>query len=629
VKNNMVEFSGRRSPSLIDIGWTVGLILIFGCWSVLLGQDASWDSRNYHVYNPYAYLNDRIGLDLAPAQLQSYFNPLIDLPGYLLQSTLSPRWAGFIVGAFQGLNAVLVFGIARLVCGGRGAAHWLGPLLLALAGCLNVSFVAQLGTAAGDSTSSVFVLVAVYLLVLGCNVRPEETSAARWSSALMGLLLGLAAGLKLTNAVFAVAMFVTLTTSTQALAAKAGTIARYAVGAGLGFVASAGWWYHDIWLRFGNPLFPQFNRFYGGPLANPVAISDTRWGPTNWFEALIWPWFMSLQPHRIHDTPMFNLMWLAVFSLLVLWLTRKAVSSISRSLLGPAMLSLSPSSERRDTVLPSDRRVAKSLLIFIVVSYLIWLKLFSIGRYMMAIEVLLPICSYMLLRTLLHRRVAMSLALVLAGGCFVLGVVKSGFGLRAAWADWSYSVQVPPFDSPAQASLLIATAGDPIAWLLPAFPKDLAILRISGNFPRSARYDQKVRDTVKSRTGTVYVMVDTFHDWNGIRVRQLNLELNSRLFSLSGICPLIDYMINRFDRYQDFKVQMGPSGFCEVAFSSVRRVDSSVEQARNLDALGRADDELAVVGYKIMPESCNVWSAKIGSIDLPYQLCQAVEKRGV
>ena len=52
--------------------------------SVLMGQDANWDLRNYHLYNPFALLHGRLWRDLMPAGPQSYFNPLLDVPYYVL-----------------------------------------------------------------------------------------------------------------------------------------------------------------------------------------------------------------------------------------------------------------------------------------------------------------------------------------------------------------------------------------------------------------------------------------------------------------------------------------------------------------------------------------------------------------
>ena len=46
----------------------LGLVIAF--WSVFvvaLGKDTSWDFRNYHWYAPYAFLNGRMGFDVAVA----------------------------------------------------------------------------------------------------------------------------------------------------------------------------------------------------------------------------------------------------------------------------------------------------------------------------------------------------------------------------------------------------------------------------------------------------------------------------------------------------------------------------------------------------------------------------------
>jgi hypothetical protein len=63
--------------------------LLFGLGALLLGQDASWDLRDYHYYNPYAFLNNRMSFDVAPAQLQTYYNPIF-IYTFLLYGKLSP-----------------------------------------------------------------------------------------------------------------------------------------------------------------------------------------------------------------------------------------------------------------------------------------------------------------------------------------------------------------------------------------------------------------------------------------------------------------------------------------------------------------------------------------------------------
>src|SRR5262245_2821872 len=74
--------------------------------SVGLGQDANWDLRNYHLYNPFAFLNDRFWVDLIPAGVQSTFNPLIDLPYFILATgplASSPRVMAAVAGLPYGL----------------------------------------------------------------------------------------------------------------------------------------------------------------------------------------------------------------------------------------------------------------------------------------------------------------------------------------------------------------------------------------------------------------------------------------------------------------------------------------------------------------------------------------------
>ena len=57
----------------------------------MLGKDTSWDFRNYHWYAPYAFLNNRMGIDVAVAHQASYYNPFLDIPFYLL-ATHTHAW---------------------------------------------------------------------------------------------------------------------------------------------------------------------------------------------------------------------------------------------------------------------------------------------------------------------------------------------------------------------------------------------------------------------------------------------------------------------------------------------------------------------------------------------------------
>ena len=78
------------------LGIFVLCVAVAGAASLLIGKDVNWDLRNYHYYNAFAFLNGRFGWDLAPAQIQTYFNPLGDFPFYALVNVMpGPRSVAF------------------------------------------------------------------------------------------------------------------------------------------------------------------------------------------------------------------------------------------------------------------------------------------------------------------------------------------------------------------------------------------------------------------------------------------------------------------------------------------------------------------------------------------------------
>src|SRR6202140_2966546 len=89
-----------------------------GLLSVILGPDNYWDLRYFHSFGPWAYLHGRYLYDIGPAQEQGFLNPVADLLFYgLISSPLNdtPRIIAFIMGALHGINAALMFAIARHV----------------------------------------------------------------------------------------------------------------------------------------------------------------------------------------------------------------------------------------------------------------------------------------------------------------------------------------------------------------------------------------------------------------------------------------------------------------------------------------------------------------------------------
>src|SRR5262245_22472885 len=113
--------------------------------AVLLGKEMNWDLLNYNFYNGYALLYGRLDLDVQPRQVQTYLNPLVDVPLYLAIVSLPPILVGAAYGFVQGLNGVAVWLIGRelLPIEERRQREWIafGLALLGALGAINLSEV--------------------------------------------------------------------------------------------------------------------------------------------------------------------------------------------------------------------------------------------------------------------------------------------------------------------------------------------------------------------------------------------------------------------------------------------------------------------------------------------------------
>ncbi|USX27699.1 hypothetical protein NHH73_05190 [Oxalobacteraceae bacterium OTU3CINTB1] len=196
------------------------------------------------MYNGYAVLNGRVGFDLAPAAFQTYFNPTLDIFYHLLNGALPPRLAGFVMGALQGLNFIVMAAIARRLLGDQRQRL---ALLLAGAGMLGSGFLSALGNTMGDNLTAPPLLGGLYLVLRRWEALPRAGAGNVAAMLAAGLLMGAAAGLKLTNAVFAVALCLALLALLLDWWRRVWLAFVFGVGVLGGIAATAGWWFLTMW----------------------------------------------------------------------------------------------------------------------------------------------------------------------------------------------------------------------------------------------------------------------------------------------------------------------------------------------------------------------------------------------
>ena len=405
--------------------------LLSGALSLRLGADFNYDLRHYHFYNGYALVHGRFDQDLAPAGLQSFFNPLQDALYYLGIRHLPPRLFGFLLGALHGLNVVLVHRIARRVLTADSQGRALALLAAILAG-IGSNALSLVGTTTGDLLVVLPLLLALLLL---CSEQPRFLAA--------GLAAGVAAGLKLTMLVPGVALAAGLLAADRAPLA---VLPRFALGSVLGFLATGGFWCERLLERFANPVFPFLNGLFHSPFFRPAAVFEPRFVARGWWEALSLPlemamgWTSGLQEIRFRE-PRFLLAFLALLGWLLAWARRRGRPA---QILG---------------------RPARLLMTFWLAAWVLWAYGLHYYRYAAALELLAPVVLFVLLRgTPWGRPPAIAVVVIVA----VLASRPVSWG-RLPWSDDWFGAALPPVDFPAER--LVIVAGERAAYLAPFFPE--------------------------------------------------------------------------------------------------------------------------------------------------------------
>ncbi|HYG07017.1 MAG TPA: hypothetical protein VD865_11520 [Stenotrophomonas sp.] len=570
----------------------VAACLLCGLWALLRGQDSNWDLRNYHLYNGYAALHGRLGLDLAPAQLQSYFHPVLDVVHYALMTGLPAILAGFLLGAWHGLVFALVAAIAWRVLADDPRRATRVPLL-ALAGLFTAAFFSELGNSMADNSTAVPVLAAL-LLVLSAQARARAGQGARWQWLLAGVLLGLAVALKLTNALYAVALGLAALAAGGRPRDRVAGAAWMTLAALLVFAAVGGPWFVRVWQVFGNPLFPQFNAWFRAPLALPQSVADTRWLPKNWGEGLVWPVLFSLRPQRVGDLALPQFGWAALYLLAVL---------------GAAWRLLRRDPAERSAATPA----ARVLLVFFLVAYVLWQLIFSVHRYLVAIEVLLPLLLWwawprLLPAATLRWRVPLLVLLALH-----VVVAARDWG-HAAWRQPAFAVAAPAMPEPADSAVLLI-GGEPQAWRVPFLPPQAMYLSLGSNFPASPAYAQRVQAVLAERTAR-YAMLHATVDRGAERVERLNQWAQRLGWDTQPGCSSLRRLAGKRLRAD---LDESQPGRCVLKPRAGAALDIAAADAATRAA---ASVQLAALGWTLDEASCQRLPAHIGGDDHPYQWCR-------
>lgn len=472
--------------------------------ATVMRQDFNWDLQNYHLYNAYALLGARYRLDLGAAMFQSYFNPLLDVPHYWLSvvQNWNARWVAMLTGTMHGLAATSLLFIARRSLPASASLDG-RALLVTVLGCLTCSYIMGVGTTIGDNSTAVLIMAALGLVVAEAGAlsrRPARISRI----ALAGALAGLACGLKLTAGPYAVALMVTAALpAAPRWGSRAFRAVAFAAATVAGFAISGGWWHTFLWQEFGNPLFPQFNNLFGSPLAYAVGYGDpAAWQPRSLLEALAFPFVVVVNPTRVAEVGVRPLLWPVVYSVVLAGIAlslrhhRRDRGNAAHGVAPVALADADP-----------DRSAAQRVVLcFAVVSYVVWMFAFGIFRYTVALEMVLPLVVWLLVARFRYAAGWLEGAKWLVVLASAIAVLHPALHERVDFAKKSYVIQPPLIAQPDKATVLLV--GDvPLAWLLPAFPRQIAAIGLANNFPESQAYVDRTNQIIRDRGGSVLALI--------------------------------------------------------------------------------------------------------------------------
>ena len=270
----------------------ITLFLFFICLggglSLFLGQDVCFDLQNYHLYIPYAFLHGRMGTDIIPAgALHTFFNPLLDVPSFLLFSYLNnwPLVTGFVMGGLYGLFLFVLWKTLGFFFGGDTREEkWLRVAVLCLAGT-GIASLSQIGRFTNEMQTAVIGMIACWFL---CKSAFEEHSGVKYAFAAV-FAASLAAGMKYTVGPVAVGICFTALVLFWQEKRTWKAYVGLAVFAAFGFLLTDGWFLWKKWTVLGNPLFPYFNHIFKSPYFPVLSLPNGFATPRGLKEYLLLP----------------------------------------------------------------------------------------------------------------------------------------------------------------------------------------------------------------------------------------------------------------------------------------------------------------------------------------------------
>ncbi len=388
-------------------------------WTLAAGKDLNWDALAYHLYAGFSAINDRFELDFFAGGIPSYLNPFASVPFYLMVKADWPSPViGIVLASWQALNLWLIWELALASCRKplttRSRTVAFVAMILAFA---NPVFLQQLGSSFTDATTAPFV-IAGYLFVMRA-----ASDGDRRLLIVGGLLLGAAAGLKLTNALYAVAALPIVWAVCGRWFGRLDRLMTFSSAVTIGLIIVHGPWAIRLIENFGNPFFPFMNGLFHSADFAAVSIDHIRFVPQSWSEALARPFEMASPYSMVHTEPSSpDLRYAVLVVVVLLAILRTGIGSLTGA--------------RQDIEQSAAASRALWLLsLGFLLAWALWLMNSGNSRYFMPMGLLAGLLVAMMLDWAVRSKRLRAISLV---GVIGTQALQIGFGADTRWNESSW-----------------------------------------------------------------------------------------------------------------------------------------------------------------------------------------------
>lgn len=260
-----------RKIRVRSMDWEFAIIL-FIMWLVFisiplyLGQiGLSWDAMNHQIYLGWVADGSRFDKDYMAASLQSYQFPYLYWPVYKLAiSGCSGMTAGLVLSTLHLITVPPVWMVAKAVIpgtGGQSAAFRGAAVILAFMSAVPLQTLEATGNDLLAAAPMLWAVAIAFKAITTDEHAVSKRSLMRYAL-FSGLMGGVAVACKLSNGPLIPLLPCLFWFCQGTPLARLKWMSLNAIAIGIGFVVTYGYWGYQLWIQFGNPLYPFYHGYF-------------------------------------------------------------------------------------------------------------------------------------------------------------------------------------------------------------------------------------------------------------------------------------------------------------------------------------------------------------------------------